>query len=110
MQALTSFRSQRIQRGDPRGAACGNVTGQERRGAEPNDGGGEGTPDLRTYQKTDGTQGVSLTLRVFTVQLLGSRNSNEAGGSDSYNSGSSGSMSGVPAAGELTTPVDDLPF
>ena len=30
----------------------------------------EGTPDLRTYQKTDGTQGVSLTLRVLTVQLL----------------------------------------
>jgi single-strand DNA-binding protein len=70
----------------------------------------EGTPDLRTYQKTDGTQGVSLTLRVLTVQLLGSRNSNEVGGNDSYASGSSGSMSGVPAAGEMTTPVDDLPF
>ena len=37
----------------------------------------EGTPDLRTYQKTDGTQGVSLTLRVLSVQLLGSRNSDE---------------------------------
>jgi single-strand DNA-binding protein len=70
----------------------------------------EGAPDLRTYQKTDGTQGVSLTLRVLTVQLLGSRNSNEAGGNDSYNAGSSGSMTGVPASGEMTAPVDDLPF
>ena len=70
----------------------------------------EGTPDLRTYQKTDGTTGVSLTLRVLSVQLLGSRNSNEAGGSDSYSSGSSGSLTGVSAPGEMTAPVDDLPF
>jgi single-strand DNA-binding protein len=68
----------------------------------------EGTPDLRTYQKTDGTQGVSLTLRVLTVQLLGSRNSNESG-SDSYSNGST-SMSGVSAASEMNAPVDDLPF
>ncbi len=53
---------------------------------------------------------LSLTLRVFTVQLLGSRNSNEAGGNDSYNAGSSGSMAGVPASGEMNAPVDDLPF
>lgn len=32
----------------------------------------EGSPDIRTYAKTDGTQGASLTLRVFSVQLLGS--------------------------------------
>jgi single-strand DNA-binding protein len=70
----------------------------------------EGIPDIRTYQKSDGTQGVSLTLRVLSVQLLGSRNSNEAGGNESYNSGSSGSISGVPATGELTAPIDDLPF
>jgi single-strand DNA-binding protein len=70
----------------------------------------EGTPDLRTYQKSDGTPGVSLTLRVLSVQLLGSRNTNDAGGNDSYNAGSTGSMSGVPASGEMTAPVDDLPF
>jgi single-strand DNA-binding protein len=69
----------------------------------------EGTPDIRTFQKSDGTPGVSLTLRVLSVQLLGSRNSNEAGGNESYNAGSSG-MSGVPASGEMTAPVDDLPF
>lgn len=70
----------------------------------------EGTPDIRTYQKTDGTQGVSLTLRVFTVQLLGSRNSNEAGGVDSYSAGSSASLAGAPAGGEINAPMDDLPF
>src|SRR6195952_5013884 len=70
----------------------------------------EGTPDLRTYQKTDGTTGVSLTLRVLSVKLRETRNSNKAGGNDSYSSGSSGSLSGVSASGEMTAPVDDLPF
>jgi single-strand DNA-binding protein len=70
----------------------------------------EGTPDLRTYQKTDGTQGVSLTLRVLSVQLLGNRASNEAGSHESYTGNSSSAMTGVPSAGEMTAPVDDLPF
>jgi single-strand DNA-binding protein len=69
----------------------------------------EGTPDLRTYQKTDGTQGVSLTLRVLSVQLLGSRASNEVGGPDSYQGNNSAPMTGV-SAGEINAPVDDLPF
>lgn len=69
----------------------------------------EGTPDLRTYQKTDGTQGVSLTLRVLSVQLLGSRSNNEGGAADSYQAGSSASLAGV-AASDLSGPVDDLPF
>lgn len=33
----------------------------------------EGSPEVRTYSKNDGTPGVSLTLRVSSVQLLGSR-------------------------------------
>jgi single-strand DNA-binding protein len=70
----------------------------------------EGTPDLRTYQKTDGTQGVSLTLRVLSVQLLGSRGSNEAGGHDSYQSNNASALSGVSTLSEMTAPIDDLPF
>ena len=71
----------------------------------------EGTPDLRTYQKTDGTQGVSLTLRVQSVQLLGSRNTNDSAcyGNESHNQAST-SMSGIPSPGEVSAPVDDLPF
>ena len=71
----------------------------------------EGIPDLRTYQKSDGTQGVSLTLRVLSVQLLGSRNTNDGAGSGYENQGqASASMSGIPSPGEVSAPVDDLPF
>lgn len=31
----------------------------------------EGTPEVRVYDKKDGTQGHSLTMRVFSVQLVG---------------------------------------
>ncbi|MEP7259458.1 MAG: single-stranded DNA-binding protein [Flavitalea sp.] len=70
----------------------------------------EGTPDVRTYPKQDGTTGVSLSLRVFSVQLLGGR-SNEVGGgsSDSYLQPAS-SNSHVSAGNDMSEPVDDLPF
>ena len=34
----------------------------------------EGTPEVRTYPKNDGTTGASLTLRVGKVELLGGGN------------------------------------
>ena len=68
----------------------------------------EGTPDIRTYPKTDGTTGVSLTLRVFSVQLLGSR-PNESGGQESSYAGASSSNS-IPAGSSMSEPMDDLPF
>ena len=46
----------------------------------------EGTPEVRTYPKNDGTTGVSLTLRVQSVQLLGNRG--ESGGSSNSESSS----------------------
>jgi len=74
----------------------------------------EGTPEVRTYPKTDGTTGVSLTLRVFSVQLLGSRSSGEyAGASPNSETASfqgSSSASPVASASDITEPVDDLPF
>ena len=75
----------------------------------------EGTPEVRTYPKNDGTTGISLTLRVQSVQLLGSRGEGGGGG---Y-SGGSGSEGGyasqagpsrVASAGEINEPIDDLPF
>src|SRR5436190_14708439 len=36
----------------------------------------DGTPEVRTYQKSDGTTAASLSLRVLSVQLLGSRTEN----------------------------------
>ena len=73
----------------------------------------EGTPEVRMYTKNDGTNGSSLTLRVFTVQLLGNRSDNNGGGSpgmsNSY-AGSSANTASVPSASDITEPVDDLPF
>src|SRR6202012_3836800 len=77
----------------------------------------EGTPEVRTYPKNDGTTGVSLTLRVLSVQLLGSRGNDAADGGGGYSSGASAGgynqssgASRVPSAGEITEPIDDLPF
>ena len=76
----------------------------------------EGTPEVRTYPKNDGTTGVSLTLRVQSVQLLGSRGSEATAAAipaalpQAYAPQQSGSTSRVPSAGEITEPIDDLPF
>ncbi len=79
----------------------------------------EGSPEVRTYPKNDGTTGVSLTLRVSSVQLLGSRGAEGAdgGGGGGYSSSASAGgynqpsgASRVPSAGEVTEPIDDLPF
>ncbi len=75
----------------------------------------EGTPEVRTYPKNDGTTGISLTLRVQSVQLLGSK-SEGGGGGYSGGSGSEGGYaaqagpSRVSSPGEINEPIDDLPF
>jgi single-strand DNA-binding protein len=73
----------------------------------------EGTPEVRMYTKNDGTNGSSLTLRVFSVQLLGNRADNNNGGnsgmSNSY-SGATASAASVTSPSDITEPVDDLPF
>src|SRR5881394_3101258 len=71
----------------------------------------EGTPEVRTFTRQDGTAGASLSLRVREVQLLGGKS--ETGGSGpSYNSnaGASALTTSVPSANEITEPIDDLPF
>ena len=70
----------------------------------------EGTPEIRTYAKNDGTTGASLTLRVQSVQLLGNRGESgggqqEGGFSQGYSSsGNTNVQSGISET------VDDLPF
>jgi len=78
----------------------------------------EGAPEVRTYQKNDGTMGASLTLRVLSVQLLGSRTEGTApsggysnsGGNNYNNNYNSSSNAPVPSPSDITEPVDDLPF
>ena len=71
----------------------------------------EGTPEVRTYPKNDGSTGASLTLRVLSVQLLGSRGDGApSNGGNSYSSSSSSAPANVPSASDITEPIDDLPF
>lgn len=79
----------------------------------------EGNPDVRTYTTQDGRNGATLTLRVLSIQLIGTRG-NEGGGAP-QSQGNYGnapapaapaynSQSAVSSPNELTEPMDDLPF
>jgi len=75
----------------------------------------EGTPEVRTYAKNDGTTGASLTLRVLNVQLLGAKaEGGQQGGynnqpqSNGYNSNNNNQP--APISADMGGAVDDLPF
>src|SRR5258708_22689735 len=51
----------------------------------------EGSPEIRTFTRQDGTAGASLSLRVREVQLLGSSKDNSGGSAPAYSNTSSGS-------------------
>jgi single-strand DNA-binding protein len=72
----------------------------------------EGPAEVRTYQTQDGKQGATLTMRVVSVQLLGSRSDGNSGGQQSYNQQPSYNNQQVatPSAADITEPLDDLPF
>lgn len=79
----------------------------------------EGTPELRNYQKNDGTPGTSLSLRVMSIQLLGSKPEGQQQGGDASNGSGyaarpqapqANNYSSVPAAAEVHEQMDDLPF
>lgn len=67
----------------------------------------EGNPEVRTYTKSDGTYGASLTLRVQSVQLLGGNRSEQTGGGYTEQSAS---VSGVAVGAPVGQAEDDLPF
>jgi single-strand DNA-binding protein len=67
----------------------------------------EGTPEVRTFTRNDGTFGASLTLRVLSVQLLGGGRSEGGSYQQDQQAVSTG---GIPVSSEITEPVDDLPF
>ena len=68
----------------------------------------EGTPEVRSFTRQDGTAGASLSLRVREVQLLGGRGDSVPSVSSALSmSSSSGS---IPSPSEITEPIDDLPF
>ena len=70
----------------------------------------EGTPEVRSFTRQDGTGGASLSLRVREVQLLGSKNDGGSSAPSYSGAASTSSSSSVPSASEITEPMDDLPF
>jgi single-strand DNA-binding protein len=71
----------------------------------------DGTPEVKTYPKNDGTTGASLNLRVLSVQLLGTRGDNNGGPSQGgYNTGAAPLSNAAPAHSNMSEPADDLPF
>ena len=73
----------------------------------------DGQPDVRTYTTGDGRNGASLTLRVASVQLLGSKSTDgTSGNQDGVGANSSHPQppAATPSASDLTEPLDDLPF
>lgn len=72
----------------------------------------EGSPEVRSFQRQDGTAGASLSMRVREVQLLGSKNEGGMGGdsqpSQSYGGGNNRQEASAPAS--VDDASDDLPF
>jgi len=71
----------------------------------------EGTPEVRSFTRNDGTAGASLSLRVREVQLLGGKSDNVGTNSivaetPSYNR----QETTTPAANVNDGVADDLPF
>lgn len=66
----------------------------------------EGTPEVRSFQRNDGTAGASLSLRVREVQLLGTRGDNNQNGSDMTVQNRQGAAAPV----SVNEAADDLPF
>ncbi len=67
----------------------------------------EGTPDVRTYTTADGRNGASLTLRIGSVQLLGSRGN---GGDSPAPDQSAGATYAPNNSNDDSSVADDLPF
>lgn len=71
----------------------------------------EGTPEVRTYAKNDGTNGASLSLRVQSVQLLGTKTENSGGSGYSNPAAAGGLGANTQAPAQVMDAAgDDLPF
>ena len=70
----------------------------------------EGQPEVRSFQRNDGTPGASLSMRVRDIQLLSGRGDAATAPAGMQPGSSSSSSSSIPSANEITEPIDDLPF
>jgi single-strand DNA-binding protein len=70
----------------------------------------EGSPEVRSFQRNDGTAGASLSMRVREVQLLGRKGDNLGGGPQDYNANQQNRQESTAHAGMNDEASDDLPF
>ena len=68
----------------------------------------EGTPDVRTYTTADGRNGASLTLRIVSVQLLGSKGNGGEHPAPDQSAGATYTPNAASSGDD--TMADDLPF
>jgi single-strand DNA-binding protein len=70
----------------------------------------EGQPEVRSFQRNDGTAGASLSMRVREVQLLGRKGENGGGSDMPMQQAASGGRQGAAAPASIDEAADDLPF
>ena len=74
----------------------------------------EGTPEVRSFQRNDGTAGASLSMRIREVQLLGRKGEGGSVPSQGMDSGMNSAMPNQQnanvSAGLKDDAADDLPF
>ena len=70
----------------------------------------EGAPEVRSFTRSDGTAGASLSLRVREVQLLGRKGDNVAAGGNQQYESPAASRQDTPAPASVDDVADDLPF
>lgn len=70
----------------------------------------EGSPEVRSFTRNDGTSGASLSLRVREVQLLGRKGDNVGGGASVSDAPSYNRQESAAPAGISDDVADDLPF
>lgn len=70
----------------------------------------EGTPEVRSFTRNDGTAGASLSMRIREVQLLGRKGDNNGGSSYNDNSASMPQRQEAAAPAAIDDMSDDLPF
>lgn len=66
----------------------------------------EGQPDVKMYEDKNRVQQANLTLRVFSIQLLGSKDRPESSNGTAQQS----NFTSTATADDITEPIDDLPF
>jgi single-strand DNA-binding protein len=71
----------------------------------------EGSPEVRSFTRNDGTAGASLSLRVREVQLLGRKGDNLGGGNSAASETPSYNRQEASAPASVNDDAaDDLPF